>query len=141
MKKILIVDDEEAIQIIYTEELIEEGYEVVTTIDGSQLLELVAQERPDLIVLDIRLGQYDGLDLLQDIRNTYYDLPVILCTAYSIFKYDLKSIAADYYVCKSSNLQELKLKIKMALEGRKQFLPGRRLNDLKQMPSHWQSAH
>jgi len=141
VNKILIVDDEKAIQIIYTEELIEEGYEVVTTIDGSQLLELVAQERPDLIVLDIRLGQYDGLDLLQDIRNTYYDLPVILCTAYSIFKYDLKSIAADYYVCKSSNLQELKLKIKMALEGRKQFLPGRRLNDLKQMPSHWQSAH
>ena len=141
MNKILIVDDEEAIQIVYAEELTEEGYEVIATGDGSRLLELIEQERPDLIVLDIRLGEYDGLDLLQDIRNTYYNLPVILCTAYSTFKYDPKSIAADYYVSKSSDLKELKLKIKMVLEGDNQFLTGRRLNDLKQMPNHWQSTH
>ncbi len=123
MNKILIVDDEEAIQILYAEELTEEGYKVITTGDGSRILEVIKQERPDLIVLDIILGEYSGLDLLEDIRNTYYNLPVILCTAYSTFKYDLRSIAADHYVIKSSDLTELKLKIKMAIEGNREFQP------------------
>jgi DNA-binding response OmpR family regulator len=82
---------------------------------------LIKKKQPDLVVLDIRLGCDSGLDLLVDIRNTYYNLPVILCTAYSTFKYDLKSIAADYYVVKSSDLDELKNKIKMALEGCKEL--------------------
>ena len=123
MDKILIVDDEESIQILYADELTEEGYDVITSGDGSQLMELIERESPDLILLDIRLGQHDGLDLLQDVRNTYYDLPVILCSAYPVFKYDLKSIAADYYVVKSSNLIDLKLKIKMALEGNRVLPP------------------
>jgi DNA-binding response OmpR family regulator len=55
--------------------------------------------------------------LLQDIRREFYNIPVILCSAYSSFKGDLKSIAADYYVVKSADLSELKQKIKMALEG------------------------
>jgi DNA-binding NarL/FixJ family response regulator len=48
-------------------------------------------------------------------------MPVILCTAYSDFKYDLRAIAADYFVTKRSNLVELKQKIKMALEGARYF--------------------
>ena len=111
MNKILVVDDEEAIQSLYANELAEEGYQVVTSGDGSRLMDLIGQESPDLIVLDIKLGEYDGLDLLQDIRNTYYDLPVILCTAYPTFRYDLKSIAAEHYVTKSSDLSELKARI------------------------------
>ena len=78
--------------------------------------------------MDIKLGKINGLDLLQGIRNTYYNLPVILCTAYPAFKYDLKSVAADYYVVKGSDLSELKLKIKMALEGGLQ-LPSPESND------------
>ena len=56
-------------------------------------------------------------DYIKDIRKDYYNVPVILCSAYSSFKGDLKSIAADYYVVKSADLTELKQKIKMALEG------------------------
>jgi two-component system response regulator (stage 0 sporulation protein F) len=116
MNKVLIVDDEEAIQILYGDELTDEGYEVVTTGDGSKLLALIAETKPDLIVLDIKLGKYNGLDLLQDIRNRYYNMPVILCTGYPAFKHKPKSMAADYYVVKNSDLSELKLKIKMALD-------------------------
>lgn len=149
MDKILIVDDEKSIQILYTDELTEEGYEVITCGDGSRLMELIEQKRPDLVVMDIRLGRHNGLDLLQDIRNTYYDLPVILCTAYPTFKYDLKSIAADYYVVKSSNLEELKLKIKMALEGGTQLLSAtthgevheRETIPAEQMRLNWQDTH
>lgn len=116
MAKILIVDDEEHIRFLYSEELTDEGYEVVTADSGYQLLERIEAEKPNLIILDIKMVDYNGLDLLQDIRNKYYDLPVILCTAYDTFKEDMKSIAADFYVIKSFDLTELKNKIKMALE-------------------------
>lgn len=121
MNKILIVDDEKSIRILYQDELTEEGYDVITLGDGSKLMEVITQWRPDLIILDIKLGEYDGLDLLQDIRNRNYDMPVILCTAYIHFKYDLRSIAADYYVVKNSDLNELKTKIQMALESSEGF--------------------
>jgi CheY-like chemotaxis protein len=116
-KKILIVDDEEVIRMLYGEELEEEGYSVVTTGSGHGLIEMIGKENPDLVVLDIKMAEHDGLDLLQDIRKDFYNIPVILCSAYSSFKGDLKSIAADYYVVKSADLSELKQKIKMALEG------------------------
>lgn len=116
MAKILIVDDEEHIRFLYSEELTEVGYEVITADSGYNLLERIEEEGPDLIVLDIKMVDYNGLDLLQDIRNRYNNLPVILCTAYDTFKEDMKSIAADFYVIKSFDLTELKNKIKIALE-------------------------
>lgn len=116
MAKILIVDDEEHIRFLYSEELADEGYEVITADSGFGLIERIEKEKPDLVVLDIKMVDYNGLDLLQDIRNKYYDLPVILCTAYDTFKEDMKSIAADFYVIKSFDLTELKNKIKMALD-------------------------
>jgi DNA-binding response OmpR family regulator len=80
------------------------------------LLERIEEEEPDLVVLDIKMVDYNGLDLLQDIRNKFYNMPVVLCTAYDTFKEDMKSIAADFYVIKSFDLSELKSKIAMALE-------------------------
>jgi two-component system response regulator (stage 0 sporulation protein F) len=85
MAKILIVDDEEHIRFLYSEELTEAGYEVITADSGYKLLERIDEEKPDLVVLDIKMVDYNGLDLLQDIRNKYYDLPVVLCTAYDTF--------------------------------------------------------
>jgi len=116
MAKILIVDDEEHIRYLYSEELSDAGYEVITAENGHLLLEKIEKEKPDLVVLDIKMVDYNGLDLLQDIRNRFYELPVVLCTAYDTFKEDMKSIAADYYVIKSFDLSELKGKIAMALD-------------------------
>jgi DNA-binding response OmpR family regulator len=115
-KKILVVDDDEAIRMLYAEELEEEGYDVIMWGEACRLMELIAEESPDLVVMDIKLGQSSGLDLLQDIRNTYYQLPVILCTGYPLFSTDMKSIAADCYVLKSSDLFELKTRIASALQ-------------------------
>jgi len=117
MPKILVIDDEENIRELYKIELIEEGYEVALAEDGKGLLDRIEEEEPNLIILDIMMAKYHGLDLLQDIRNRFYNLPVILCSAYDTFKSDLKSIAADYYVVKSSDLTELKKTIVKALEG------------------------
>jgi DNA-binding NtrC family response regulator len=68
------------------------------------------------VVLDIKMAGYNGLDLLQEIRNRHYDLPVVLCSAYDSFKRDMKAIAADFYVVKSSDLTQLKKTIVRALE-------------------------
>ncbi|MEJ5376721.1 MAG: response regulator [bacterium] len=116
MAKILIVDDEEHIRMLYQVELEDEGYEVITAADGRDLLGLINRERPDLVVLDIKMAGYNGLDLLQEIRNRFYNLPVILCSAYDSFRRDMKSIAADFYVVKSSDLTQLKKTIVRALE-------------------------
>jgi two-component system response regulator (stage 0 sporulation protein F) len=114
--KILIVDDEAHIRLLYSEELSEAGYEVSVMDTGHGLLERIEAEKPDLVILDIKLAEHSGLDLLQDIRNKFYNLPVILSTAYDVFKEDLKSVAADYYVVKSFDLTELKKRVAMALE-------------------------
>ncbi len=116
MAKILIVDDEKHIRLLYSEELKEEGYDVALAADGKDILERIEREKPDVIILDIKMVSSNGLDVLQEVRNKYYNLPVILCSAYGSYKVDVKSIAADAYVVKSSDLTELKTKIAQALE-------------------------
>lgn len=118
MSTLLIVDDDLAIRLLYQRELRDEGYKVAATDDCRNLMKIIETDMPDLIVLDIMMGEFNGLDLLQQIRETYYELPVILCSAYYHFKYDLRSIAADYYVIKSTDLSELKYMIKLALVSR-----------------------
>lgn len=137
MDKILIVDDNALIRMLYAEELTEAEYEVITNDKGSGLMELLARENPDLVVLDIELDDCNGLELLQDIRTRYHDLPVILCTAYPWFKDDLRSVAADYYVLKSSDLEELKYRVRMALETAKQFPEGSTLTETQQRPPEY----
>jgi len=116
MARILLVDDEEHICQLYREELGDEGHEIASVSSGANLLKHIDLHRPEAVVLDIRLVDYDGLELLQEIRTEHHDLPVILCTAYDTYKYDPKAVAADYYVIKSSNLAPLKAAIQKALE-------------------------
>lgn len=116
MDTILIVDDDLAIRAFYADELSEEGYEVITTGDGSGLKDLIEETRPDVIVLDSNLGEYECKDLIGQIRGTDDELPLILNAIYPAHRYDLQSIAADHIVVKRSDLSELKLKIKMAIE-------------------------
>ena len=121
MPKILVADDDEYIRLLSSLELKDAGYEVITAESGQKLPGKIEEEKPDLVILDIKMVDYNGLDILQDIRDHSYDLPVILSTAYDSFKEDTKSIAADFYVVKSFDLTELKKKIAMALEKK---LPG-----------------
>ena len=114
--KIMIVDDEKYIRQLYAEELDEEGYQVITVSTGFRLIEKIESEDPDLVILDIRLRDYDGLDLLRDIKKKFSNLPVGLCTAYDTFRGDIKSTDAEFYVIRSFDLTELKNRIAQALE-------------------------
>jgi DNA-binding response OmpR family regulator len=114
--KILVVDDEEFLCQLYSQELSDEGYDVFTLTDGKHVMGAIQKYQPQLVVLDIRIGASNGLDLLQDIRNRYYNMPVVLHSAYSTYKHDWRSMAADYYVVKSADPTDLKNKIRQALE-------------------------
>jgi len=115
--KILVVDDEKHIRMLYREELEADGYEVATSDGEEDILDVIAREKPTIVILDIKLGvNRSGLDLLQEIRSKDQRIPVILSTAYDSFQHDLKSISADYYVVKSVDLTELKDKVRMALQ-------------------------
>jgi len=115
MKKILVVDDEENIRLLYQEELEEEGYTVEVAAHGQEALEKVNTFKPDLVTLDIRMPGMDGVETLRKIREVQRNLPVILCSAYGEYRQDLTTWASDAYVIKTSDLTELKGTIKTLL--------------------------
>lgn len=115
MKRILVIDDDPAIRFLYEEELLEEGYDVISSDGGKGVLQLMADQKPDLILLDLKLGNRSGLDLLQDIRRNSWAIPVILLTAHAGFKFDSKSVSAHAYATKNSDLTELKRQIERSL--------------------------
>jgi len=118
MKKILVVDDEEGIRLLFKEELEEEGYEVDVAAGGAEALKKLRTAKPDLVTLDLKMPGMGGLEVLEQIRKEDKDLPVIICTAYGDYKRDLTTWASDAYIVKSSDLTELKGVIKGFLENK-----------------------
>jgi len=116
MKKILVVDDEEPIRILYKEELEDEGYEVELAGSGPEALEKLNRSKPDLVTLDLKMPGMGGLEVLSKIRELDTKLPVIICTAYGDYRRDLTSWASDAYVVKSSDMSELKDTIRTFLD-------------------------
>ena len=112
MKTILVVDDDEAIRTLLQEELEEEGYKVMIATNARDALKMVETEPLDLVILDIRMPGMDGLEALPRILGLKEGLPVILNSAYSQYQESFMSWAADAYVVKSSDLSELKTKVK-----------------------------
>jgi len=109
---VLVVDDEDHILKLYQEELAEEGYQVTTATTGEQALRAAETESPDVVVLDIKLRDQNGLEILGGLRKLGPNRPIILNSAYSVYKNDFQSWLADAYLVKSSNLDELKKKIR-----------------------------
>src|SRR5574341_2502677 len=107
MNKILVVDDEPNIRLVYREVLNDGGYEVLEAESAKETFEILNREPIDLVVLDIKLRSESGLDILQRIANEFPNLPVILCSAYVSFQNDYTSWLADSYIVKSSDPEEL----------------------------------
>jgi len=108
MKRILLVDDEEGIHLLYSEELSEEGYEIHSAYSGDEALAMLDDVRPDLVILDINMPGMDGIEVLRRMKERHPELPVILSTAYHEYKQDLGSWASDEYIVKSADLNDLK---------------------------------
>lgn len=119
MNRILIVDDEASIRLLYSQELMDEGYEVDTAGTIAEALELLKEKVYAVALLDIKLKNESGLDLLQKLVKERSDMAVILSTAFSCYKDDFSAWLADGYVVKSSDMQELKDEIKRLIERKK----------------------
>lgn len=118
MAKLLVVDDDKNLRLLYEQELAEEGHEVVLAGGGPEALDILKTQRPDLIVLDISMPGMDGIEALGKILAKDKSMPVILNTAYSTYKDNFMTWSADAYVVKSGDLTELKAKIKEVLKSR-----------------------
>jgi CheY-like chemotaxis protein len=119
MEILLIVDDEAHQRMLYKEELSEEGYQIMLARNGKEALEKVSEATPDLVVLDIRMPVMDGLEALGKIIGRERNIPVIIHSAYSSYRDDFMSWAADDFVVKSADLTELKRKIRELLDKKK----------------------
>ncbi len=107
MRKILVVDDEPNIRLVYREVLSDGGYEVFEAESGKETFDILNREPIDLVVLDIKLRSESGLDVLQRITNEFPNVPVVLCSAYVSFQNDYTSWLAESYIVKSSDPEEL----------------------------------
>ncbi len=114
--RILVVDDEENIRILFKEELEEEGYTIELASNGYEAIEKVRQTPFDLVVLDIKMPGIDGIQTLNEIKKINKEQHVILCSAYGEFKQDFASWVSDAYVVKSADTDELKNAIKDILK-------------------------
>ncbi len=117
MKTILIVDDEENIRILYKEELTDEGYNVILASNGYEALEVLNTQKPDAIILDIKMPGMDGVNLLKLIKERKEDdIPVIICSAYEEYKQDFSLWASEEYIVKSADLTKMKSALKRILQ-------------------------
>ncbi len=118
MTKLLLVEDDKNQLKLYQQELSDEGYEIETAVDGQEALKAIEGDRPDLVVMDISMPGMDGIEALGKILGVDNSIPVILNTAYANYRDNFLSWAADAYVIKSSDLEELKKTIVEVLEKR-----------------------
>ena len=119
-KKILVVDDEENIRILYSEELQDEGYDVIVASNAEEADIKIKESSPDLITLDIKMPGMDGIDFLRKVREHDKNIPIVMCSAYSDYKQDFRVWASEAYVIKSSDMVELKSIIREILKKRKE---------------------
>ena len=112
MKTILLVDDDKNQLLLYEQELSLEGYKIITARDGYEAVIKSREYSPDLIVMDINMPRMNGIESIGKILSERRKIPIIINTAYSSYKDDFMSWSADAYIIKSSDLKELKNKIK-----------------------------
>ncbi len=115
MTTILLVEDDKNQRLLYEQELQQEGYGIITATDGKDALEKVQEQLPDIVVMDINMPRMDGIEAMGRILCKNKKVPIIINTAYSNYKDSFMSWAADAYIVKSSDLSELKDKIKEVL--------------------------
>lgn len=123
MHRILIVDDEAHLRLLYRRELEEIGYEVIEAGTAEEGIRAFEESRPDLVVLDIRMPGMNGLEAMARILDRDRRIPIVLNTAFDSYRDDFTSWAADAYVTKGSDTTELTGTIRKLLEEREHLGP------------------
>lgn len=122
--RILIVEDNHAVRLLFSEYLLTCGYQVMAVGDGLNLLSYLQEFQPDLLILDLGLPDIDGFTLLQQLgkEEQWQTLPVVVVTGYS-FRADYQrasNLGARAYLVKPIRLNQLAQTIKQLLNPRNQ---------------------
>lgn len=111
-KKILVVDDEPDILKVVSYRIKSHGYDVITAANGEKALEKIIEEKPDLILLDLRLPGISGREVCEKIKNNeeYKHIPIVFLTAGESdgFEKECKGWGASSYIAKPFDANELK---------------------------------
>ena len=116
VKKVLVVDDEQAIIDVLVYNLKKEGYETLEATDGITAVNMALEEKPDLMLLDIMLPKLDGLSVCKRVKN-YLNIPILMLTAKDaeIDKIVGLELGADDYITKPFSVRELMARVKANL--------------------------
>lgn len=120
MAKILVIDDDIAINELIKVNLELAYYKVVSALDGNKGYALAKQEMPDLIILDVMMPEVDGYTVAKRIREnpSTKDIPIIMLTALNMLQNKVQgfNIGVDDYLCKPFEMEELLVRIKALLK-------------------------
>ncbi|EFM09594.1 response regulator receiver protein [Paenibacillus curdlanolyticus YK9] len=117
--KVLIVDDQNGIRVLLMEVFSSEGYSTFQASNGKLALEIVRQEKPDLVLLDMKIPGMDGLEILRHIKTIDVDIKVIMMTAYGeldIIK-EATDLGALMHFTKPFDIDEMRLAVNSQLRG------------------------
>ena len=116
-EKILVVDDEKHVRILFERVLLKEGYQVECAASGSEAMDKLAKSSFDLVVTDLKMDGIDGLDLIKKGKRANEALPFILISGYGTAQTPVSAAkeGADLYLMKPIEMTELKLAVKKAL--------------------------
>src|SRR5271156_4805761 len=110
---ILLAEDEAASRFLYTEELTEAGYRVLTAENGLQALGILEDERVDLLMTDIKMPDMHAMEMIPLVREDHPDLPILVASAFKGMEddFNLKGFKISGFFAKPVNMDALKSKI------------------------------
>ena len=118
-KKVLIVDDQNGIRILLMEVFSSEGYDTFQASNGKLALEIVRNDEPDLVLLDMKIPGMDGLEILKHIKAINKEIKVIMMTAYG--ELDMIKEATDHgalmHFTKPFDIDEIRMAVNLQLRG------------------------
>jgi len=119
-EKILVVEDEQDLRELVGKYFGDMGYQVVVAVDGADAVDLAKEERPQIILLDLRMPELDGLEICKKLKAdaTTKTIPIIIVTAYNNQLNEALAAGADDFVAKPVHLLELSVRVKSILKVR-----------------------
>jgi DNA-binding NtrC family response regulator len=116
-EKILVVDDEKHVRVLFERVLVKEGYQVECAASGSEAIDKLANHSFDLVVTDLKMDGLDGLDLIKKGKRAKQDLPFILISGYGTAQTAVSAAkeGVDVFLMKPIDMTELKSAVKKAL--------------------------
>ena len=120
MPKVLLIEDEESLRNLYTKILSSKNYTLETSADGIEALSILRNFKPDVIVLDIVMPNYNGMEILKILKNDndYKNIPVVMLTALSEMRKitECLEMGAVGYITKDSAVEEIVQRLNFLLD-------------------------